>query len=218
MSAQLKIYLTGISLFLQIYLSAQDKIENYIKGNIPEPLSKNADAVCRLQEYDVEVKSPGKIVVRERHVYSILNVNAEKLSNYYTHYNKLTSINYVDGTLYNSSGKELKHFKKKDMSDFARDGEAFVSDDRMKVSGFNFNTYPYTVAYEEEDEEAGTLYIPGWYPPRTDKMSVELSRFVLTVPTDYKFRYKMVNTDIKPIITEKKDKKTYTWEIRNLMV
>jgi Domain of Unknown Function with PDB structure (DUF3857)/Transglutaminase-like superfamily len=218
MSAKLKICLTGIFLFLQIYLSAQDKIENYVKGEIPESLSKGADAVCRLEEYNVEVKSPGKIVVRERHVYSILNDNAEKLSNYYTHYNKLTTINYVDGALYNSVGKDLKHFKKKDMSDYARDGEAFVSDDRMKVSGFTCNAYPYSVSYEEEDEEAGAMYIPEWFPPVSHKMSVELSRYTLTVPSDYKFRYKMVNTDIKPVITEKKDKITYSWEIRNLPV
>jgi Domain of Unknown Function with PDB structure (DUF3857)/Transglutaminase-like superfamily len=218
MSAMLKTCLTGLFLFLQIYLSAQDKIENYVKGEISPSLTKDADAVCRLEEYDVEVKSPGKIIVRERHVYSVLNENADKLSNYNTHYNKLTSINYVDGILFNSSGKELKHFKKKDMSDVARDGDAFVSDDRMKIDGFNYNTYPYTVAYEEEDEEAGAMYIPGWYPPRTNKMSVELSRYVLTVPIDYKFRYKMVNTAIQPVIAEKKDKITYTWEIRNLPV
>jgi hypothetical protein len=218
MGARLKICLTGISLFLQIYLSAQDKIENYVKGEIPEILTKGADAVCRLEEYDVEVRSPGKIIVRERHVYTILNDNAEKLSDYYTHYNKLTTINSVDGALYNSAGKEMKHFKKKDMSDYARDGEAFVSDDRMKVSGFTYNAYPYSVTFEEEDEKAGAFYIPSWEPPRTDKISVELSRYVLTVPSDYKFRYKMVNSNVKPTVSEKKDKITYTWEIRDLPV
>ena len=70
MSSRLKICLTGTCLFLQIYLSAQDKIENYVKGEIPEILSKGADAVCRLEEYDVEVKSAGKIIVNKFHVLS----------------------------------------------------------------------------------------------------------------------------------------------------
>ena len=218
MSALLRILFTTICLLLQIYPYAQDKSENYIKGDIPETLKNDADAVCRLDETEVEIKSPGKIIVRTRHIFSILNENAERLSNYYTHYNKLKNINYVDGSLYSSLGKELKHFKKKDMSDYSRDGEAFVSDDRMKVSGFTYNTYPYTVDFEEEDEIAGALYIPQWLPPQTDKTSVELSRYILTVPADYECRYKMVNTDIKPVIMEKKDKKIYTWEIRNLPV
>ncbi len=203
MGAKLRTLMTGICLLLQIYLSAQDKSENYIKGDIPTLLTKDADAVCRLDEQEVEVKSPGKIIVRERHIYSILNDNAQNLADYRTGYDKLISINYVDGALYNSQGKELKHFKKKDMSDIASDADAFVSDERQKVDGFTCNSYPYTVDFEEEDEMAGTLNIPHWYPPRNNKMSLEVSRYIITVPTGYKFRYKLINSDIKPVITEK---------------
>jgi Domain of Unknown Function with PDB structure (DUF3857)/Transglutaminase-like superfamily len=218
MSAKLRVCLTGLFLFLQIYLSAQDKSENYIKGAIPDSLTKGADAVCRLDEQEVEILSPGKIVVRERHVYTILNDNAEGLSTYNTHYDKLTTINYANGTLYNSLGKELKHFKKKDMSDYSNPGIALVSDERMKTNSFSYNSYPYTVDYEEEDEEAGTFYLPDWEPPRSSKISVEVSRYILTAPVNYKFRYKLFNTDVKPTITTRKDKITYVWEIRNLPV
>jgi len=218
MSAKLRVCLTGLFLFLQIYLSAQDKSENYIKGAIPDSLTKGADAVCRLDEQEVEILSPGKIVVRERHVYTILNDNAEGLSTYNTHYDKLTTINYANGTLYNSLGKELKHFKTKDMFDYSNPGAALVSDDRVKSSRFSYNSYPYTVDYEEEDDMAGTYYIPDWDPPRSSKLSVEVSRYILTAPADYKFRYKLFNTSIKPTITTRKDKITYVWEIRNLPV
>src|SRR5450432_162561 len=218
MSAKLRVCLTGLFLFLQIYLSAQDKSENYIKGAIPDSLTKGADAVCRLDEQEVEILSPGKIVVRERHVYTILNDNAEGLSTYNTHYDKLTTINYANGTLYNSLGKELKHFRTKDMFDYSNPGAALVSDDRVKSSRFSYNSYPYTVDYEEEDDMAGTYYIPDWDPPRSSKLSVEVSRYILTAPVNYKFRYKLFNTDVKPTITTRKDKITYVWEIRNLPV
>lgn len=216
MGFKLRICLTGLLLFLQIYLSAQDKTENYIKAAIPDSLTQGADAVCRLDEHEVDILSPSKIVVRERHVYTLLNGNAEELATYNTHYDKLTLINYANGTLYDNQGKELKHFKKKDMSDYANEGDAMVSDERMKSSRFSYNNYPYTVDFEEEDDLAGTFYIPNWEPPRSNKISVQLSRYILTAPVGYKFRYKMFNTDIKPIITTKKDKVTYTWEIRNL--
>ena len=218
MSVKLRICHTIICLFLQIYLSAQDKNENYITAPIPDSLKKDADAVCRLDEHEFEIISPGKIFERERHIYTILNSNADKYSSYNTHYNKLTTINSVNGYLYNEVGKELKHFKKKDMYDVARDGEAFVSDDRMKSGSFTYTSYPFTVEYEEEDEDADALSLRGWYPPRSDKTSLLLSRYILIAPKEYKVRYKLMNSNIKPVITEKKDKIIYTWEVRNMPV
>jgi transglutaminase-like putative cysteine protease len=216
MSSMLRACLTGCFLFLQIYLSAQEKTENYIIGNLSDSLTNGADAVCRLDETDVEIISPGKIIIKQRSIYTILNENAEHLSTYYAHYNKLSTINDVEGTLYNLQGKEVKHFKKKDMADFPVEGEAFVSDDRMKIARLTYGPFPYTVEYKEEDALAGTYYLPRWEPPRSDKMSVQVSRYVLTTPADYKVRLKLINSDIQPVISEKKDKITYTWEVHNL--
>jgi hypothetical protein len=122
MSSKLRICLTGIFLLLQIYLYAQEKAENIIKANIPDSLTKGADAVCRLDETEVEIKSPGKIIVRERHMYTILNERADKLAEYVTTYDKLSTINYANGTLYSAEGREIRHFKKKDMSDYTNEG------------------------------------------------------------------------------------------------
>ena len=151
-------------------------------------------------------------------IYTILNEKAEHLARYVSTYDKCPRINYANGTLYNAEGKEIRHFKKKDMSDFTKEGAAFVSDERMKVSGFTYKIYPYTVDFEEEDEMAGTYYIPRWNPQRSEKISLGVSRYILTAPLDYKVRLKLINADIKPVITENKDKKTYVWEIRNLPV
>ena len=218
MGAKLRICLTGLCLLLQIYLYAQEKTENIIKREIPDSLTRNADAVCRLDETEVEVISPGKIIVRERHIYTILNEHADELARYVATYDKLSTLNYVNGTLYNALGKEIRHFKKKDMSDFTNEGDAFVTDARLKVSRFIYNSYPYTVAFEEENEIASAYYIPQWTPPRNEKMSLELSRYILTTPSDYKVRLKMINADIKPETIDKKDKMTYAWEIKNRTV
>jgi transglutaminase-like putative cysteine protease len=218
MGASPRICLTGILLILQIYLSAQEKASSIINAPIPDSLTKGADAVCLLDEMAVEILSVSKMTMRERHIYKILNRNAEYLANYETEYDKLTNINFVNGRLFNDHGAEIKSFKKKDMSDRTNDGDAFVSDDRMKVDGFSYNAFPYTVEFEEEDEKAGTMYLPSWTPPRSGTMSVKLSRFIVTVPTDYKFRTKQFFMDIKPVVSENKGKTTYTWEIRNLPV
>jgi len=218
MGEKLKICLTGLCLLLQIYLYAQEKTENIIRQTIPDSLTRDADAVCRLDETEVEIKSPAKIIVRERHIYTILNEKAEQLGRYIATYDKLSTLNYVSGTLYNSLGKEVNHFKKKDMSDFTNEGAAFVSDERLKLYSFTYNSYPYTVEFEQENEIASAYYIPEWTPTRTEKMSLELSRYTLSVPSGYKVRLKMINGEISPLTTEKKDNITYNWEIRNRRV
>ncbi len=218
MDVRLKACLTSFFLFLQIYLSAQEKTENYIKTSIPDSLISGADAVCRLSEKEVEIISPGKIIVKERNIYTILKENAEKLTTYYAHYSQLSSIEDIDGTLYNAQGKEVKHFKKKEMADFPMEGEAFVSDDRIKFAGFTYGSFPFSVAFEKKEEMSGTYFLPNWTPPRSDKISVQISRYILITPIDYKVRLKMINTDVKPTITQTKDKISYVWEIQNLPV
>ena len=218
MGASPRICLTGILLILQIYLSAQEKAATIINAPIPDSLTKGADAVCLLNEKVIEIISTSKMTVRDRNIYTILNRNAEHLAHYAKGYDKLININSVNGRLFNERGVEIKSFKKKDMSDYTADGIAFVSDERMKVASFGYNTFPYTVEFEEEDEQNGTMNLPDWVPPRSENMSVKLSRFIVTVPTDYKFRTKQFFMDIQPVVTQGNGKTTYTWEIRNLPV
>ena len=90
MSAKLKIVLTGILLFLQIYLCAQEKTENIIKQDIPDSLTKGADVVCRLAETTVEIKTPGKIIVHERNIYTILHDGGSAYGNFTVSYTHLT--------------------------------------------------------------------------------------------------------------------------------
>jgi len=195
-------------------LEAQD-IKELITAPIPDSLTADADAVCRLDEKEVEIFSPGKMIVRERHIYTILNDKANDQALYRTGYSNLSSIESVSGSLYNASGKEIRHFKKKDMSDYSADGQALVSDSRQKIYRFTYNIYPFTVSFEEEDEDHNMMGIPGWSPGNDSKMSLMLSRYRLIVPKDYKIRYKLVNADINPSIKEEKGKIIYTWEIRN---
>ena len=54
-------------------------------------------------------------------------------------------------------GKEIKHTKKSEWKDnSAYDGFSLLSDARYKENEFYSAEYPYTVAYEEEDDYNGT--------------------------------------------------------------
>jgi Domain of Unknown Function with PDB structure (DUF3857)/Transglutaminase-like superfamily len=219
MSVKLRICLTGIFLFLQIYLSAQEKAETYIKAPIPDSLTRGADAVCRLYEKHLEIKSPGHANVAERFIYTILNENGIEYSNVRVFYDKFTSINSIDIYVYDAAGKELKHFKKKDFDDRpVDDGSSFVNDIRCKTGTFTANVYPYSIVVEKDVTQDGILFPFNWNPPRSEKLSLQFARYTIAAPGDYRIRYKMINSDISPVIAEKDNKKTYSWEIHNFPI
>jgi hypothetical protein len=205
-------------IFLSCFASFLAKSQKFPASAIPDSLKENADMVVRLEEKSYEIKSNGQAVSNERHVYTILNEKGEYYATYKTGYNNKTIIiNSVNGYLYDATGKETGHFKKKDMEDRpAYDGSSFVNDERVKVGSLYSHTYPYTVEFEEEDEITELFQIGDWYPQANIRHSVEKSVYSISAPSDYKIRYKMLHSPLKPSIDEKGSKRTYTWEIHNL--
>jgi hypothetical protein len=184
---------------------------------IPDSLKKNADMVVRLEEQVMEIKSPGKATIRTKYAYTILGEAAERYAGYVSRYDKFTSINYINAALYDAMGKEIKHVKKKDMQDVSGTGEESLMDDaRYKEYDFYCHTYPYTVEYEEEDDIDGIRGFTPWMPLTRPWRSVQSSKYIITAPKNYVVRYKQFNYAVPPVITEISDKKTYTWEARNL--
>ncbi|HEV3223044.1 MAG TPA: DUF3857 and transglutaminase domain-containing protein [Puia sp.] len=187
---------------------------------IPDSLRENADVVVRLDEMIWDIKSAGEATSRKHIVYTILNEKGERYATYINYYNKNSRlINSISAYLYDASGREIRHYKKKDMEDLPyNDGMTFISDDRIKVGRFSYNMYPYTVEYEEEDDLNGFLGIGAWAPQNSLKSSVELSRYTIITPNDYEFKYRMLNSKIEPVVEliDKGFKKSYTWQIRGL--
>jgi transglutaminase-like putative cysteine protease len=209
----LKKYILFITMvFFAVCIKAQ-----YPVALIPDSLKKDAKMVIRLEEEIYEIKSPGKATEKEKRVYSIMNEDGKNYADYISSYDKFTSINYIDGRLYNAEGKEIKHVKKKDMTDESgSDDETLMTDTRYKRYNMEYGTYPYTASYEEEDDIDGIFHLPYWYPQPRPGISVEVSRLVVIAPKDYVLRYKQTNFNAGPVITEQGDKKVYTWEIKNL--
>jgi uncharacterized protein DUF3857/transglutaminase superfamily protein len=193
------------------------RAQTYNVSLIPDSLKKDARAVLRDEEIVLEIKSPGKAVIKERHAYTILNEKGDNLGGYASFYNKFISINSISGILYDMTGKELKKVKKKDMEDRSGVGEYNLIDDtRYKEHDFYCHNYPYTVEYQEEDEQDGVLYFDNWNPLKSSGVSTQHSKYIIIAPRNYTVRYKPLNCNITPVITESGDKKIYTWETGNL--
>jgi hypothetical protein len=209
----MKFIIGGLLLALSLDVSAQ----TYNVALIPDSLMKDARAVMREEEYVLEIKSPDKAIEKEHHVFTILNENADNIGGYSSWYDKFTSINWIDGILYDAKGKEVKHVKKKDMEDRSYVSEETLADDvRMKMHNFYCRVYPYTVDYDEEDEMNGILHFSGWAPLYSSGISTQHSKYVIIAPANYQVRYKPVNCNFQPVVTTSGDKKIYTWEISNL--
>lgn len=196
-------------------LSAQ----SYNVALIPDSLKKGARAVLREEEYIMEIKSPAKAITKEHHVYTIFNEGADDMGGYVSWYGRFNAINSISGVLYDGTGKELKRVKKKDMEDRSYTSEGnLVDDERYKEYNFYCRIYPYTVDYQEEDEINGILGFNDWTPLRKAGISTQHSKYIIIAPKDYQIRYKPVNCNFQPVITETGDKKIYTWEANNLPV
>jgi Domain of Unknown Function with PDB structure (DUF3857)/Transglutaminase-like superfamily len=211
----MKKILVGWGLLLGLSVSASAQAYNV--ELIPDSLRRGVRAVMREDEMILEIKSPQKAIFKERRVFTILNENADNIGGYSSWYDKFTSINWIEGVLYDANGKEVKHVKKKDMEDRSYISEENLADDaRYKAHNFYCRVYPYTVDYSEEDEMNGILHFDRWAPLYSTGISTQHSKYVIIAPAEYLVRYKPVNCNFQPVVTTSGDKKVYTWEISNL--
>ena len=183
---------------------------------IPQALLKNANVVKRLEEESFELVSASEARYRYKIALTILNEAGEIHSSFYTHYNKFRDLRSFDGDLYDMTGKRIKSVKKSDIKDYSgTDDVTLIDDMRYKFHDFYYKSYPYTVVYEIEVKYDGTMFFPTWLPAEK-LMSVEKSRFTAICPSNYNLRYKAFNSAPEPQITEKGNRKTYSWELTNL--
>ncbi len=208
-----KIPLLFVALLIVVFTKAQE----YNVLLIPDSLRKGASVVKRSEEYILTIKSPAKYTLYKKHAYTILNASSRYYAKYVTGYDKFSSIISVSGRMFNSMGKQIKHTKKSEWTDnSAYDGFSLLSDARYKENEFYSAEYPFTVEYEEEDEHNGTQGFPVWMPQSNPLMSVQNSKFTIIAPADYVVRFKQMNFKDAPVISQKGDIKTYTWEINNI--
>lgn len=190
---------------------------DYAVSKIPETLLKNSHVVKRMEEKRFELKNTGEAYYTIKYALTVLDENGDKYTNMVVHYDKFTEIRSLDGTLFDATGKELKHVKNKDIRDISGVSDNnLMDDDRVKFHNFYNKVYPYTVEYTIELKFNGTMFYPSWMPLEDESYSVQESHFVFVCPSSYKFRYKASNYDGQPVVTNEKDKQVSTWQVKNL--
>lgn len=190
----------------------------YPVSAIPAELRENVNVVFRHDEMVFRIVSKNKASYYVHQVITILNDKGKAYASDIVSYSKLSKIRDINGTVYDSDGKQIKRLKNNEIVDQSSfDGYSLYSDARFKSLDLSQTTYPYTVEIEYEVEYKYLFYIPSFVLIPDEKISAEYSSYVLEFPTELKPRYKVKNTDVKPTLGKSKDGLDFIrWDFRNV--
>ncbi|TAH06177.1 MAG: DUF3857 domain-containing protein [Sphingobacteriales bacterium] len=191
---------------------------SYAFNKIKPELLKGAHVVKRFEEIRFSVKSIKKAILYHKYAFTVLNEQGDIYARLLEGYDKIHSIESIEGSLYDANGTKIKSLKKNEIQDRSgTDDNNLADDSRVKYHNFYHKVYPYTVEYEFETEYNGTLFFPIWLPIDNEHVAVEYSSFKLICATDYVFRHKALNYREAPKESIERGDKVYTWEVNNFM-
>jgi transglutaminase-like putative cysteine protease len=190
--------------------------QNFSVSAIPDSLIAGANAVKRMEELHVVIRTLDKVIVKHHYAITILNEKGDQYAEYSNSYSSMHELSDISGNLYDASGKKIRSVKKKDIADVANsDGFSLALDSRTKVHNFYQRQYPYTVEYEDEELVRGTYFLNSWHPVEDGNFAVEQSRYIVEVPADYNLRIKQYNFNGPPLVVKTPDVVSHTWELKN---
>ena len=191
----------------------------YPVSDIPEALKNNVNVVFREDKMVFTIHSESKASFYVHQVVTIFNEKGKKYAVEVIGYDKLSKIKDLSGTVYDALGKQIKRLKNNEIYDqSAFDGFSLYSDNRFKSIDLTQGTYPYTVEFEYEIEYKYLFSIPGFVLIPDEKIAVQNSSYQLRYPQNLEPRYKVSNTDAKPLQGKTSDGlQSLTWSFSNVL-
>jgi len=173
--------------FSTTLLTAQKS--EYTSLLISDSLKQNANAVVRLDQIDILISSQRIMNVKQKRVVTVLNEKGQEAIDAYENYNKKTTVENIQATVFDAFGNEIKKIKRKDFRDqCATDGGTVFSDSRYVFLDYTPTQYPFTIIYESEIETSTTAFIPSWFPLNDYQLSVEKSILNVSYPDNLGFK------------------------------
>ncbi|WKB80159.1 DUF3857 domain-containing transglutaminase family protein [Cellulophaga lytica] len=199
----------SLILLLAVQLSeAQETIHQSLLIN--SNLTKNANAVVRLDEMNIHISSKTKMNIKHKRIVTVLNKYGSNATHTFRGYDLDSRLISMQALVFNQFGKQIDKFKEKDFKDVsAVDGSTLYSDSRIKYLEYTPIAYPYTVefTYEYTTSNTGEL-LPIWYFLDEFYLSTEKSSITFTYDEEsFKPEVREVNLkglDVKKDITKGK--------------
>ncbi|WP_420572034.1 DUF3857 domain-containing protein [Kordia sp.] len=209
----MRIKLLVITAFL-ITLStvkAQDDLTNYL--TLPQELTKNANAVVRLDETIIEVKAINDMEISKKRIVTVLNENGLRRIGAYVWYDNVVRVKNAEVKIYNKFGKQIKKIRERDFIDAsAVSGGTMYSDSRIKYLDYTPIEYPFTVAFTSKIQTKNTASLPS-FNPLGYYVGVQKSTYKITYPLGFTMHKKELNLDEFNVVKDEREGKlSYTIE------
>uniref|UniRef100_UPI0026EDCE15 DUF3857 domain-containing protein n=1 Tax=Flavobacterium alvei TaxID=2080416 RepID=UPI0026EDCE15 len=189
----MKFLLSSLIAFLFATTISAQKTE-YTNSSIPDSLKQNANAIVRLDQIDILISSQRSMNVKQKRIVTVLNEKGQEAINAYEYYDKKTTVEDIQATVFDAFGNEIKKIKRKDFRDqCATDGGTIFSDGRVIYLDYTPIQYPFTVVYESEVETSTTAFVPEWMPLDNYLVSIEKSILNVQCPDNLGFRKNELN-------------------------
>src|SRR5690606_2444127 len=169
-----------LALFLFIAYFQSFSQEYYNSLLIPKELKENANAVVRLDETFIEIKSINQLLIKKKYIITVLNKEGNKNILDWVYYDNSIKINQSQATVYDAVGKEIKKFKKKDfINQSAVDQMSLYSDAKISYINYTPTQYPYTFEINYQTQTPNTVFIPTAYITNNYNVSVQEYKYNL---------------------------------------
>lgn len=208
--------LTPLLLFTCLSPSFSGEVK-YPVSAIDTALLRNAAMVVRTDETTLEIRSNNLEVVKVHYVLTILNASAAENAVFKAFYDKFITVNEFKGSMYDGSGKLIRNFNSKDISDeSAIPSGILYTDDRVKYFRPVLGFYPVTLEFFSEQTIKRILFYPAIRPQDDFEQAIEYASFEVLAPDSLFPRFKELRIPANTItqgdgITHKK------WEFHNLL-
>lgn len=170
--------------------------QNYSTAEIPENLTKNAQAVIRNNTDIYTLKSVDEMDVERKYAITIMDKSGDDFSTVMIHYNPETKISNIRVNLYDTFGKLIKSYAKKDFSDYTYNSSgALYVDDRVLFLKPTSTMYPFTVETIYEMHTSNTININTFSPFHSFDVALQNANFKIINNAGIKIRKKISDNE-----------------------
>lgn len=207
----------ALSFFLALCLIKKVYAQDII--NPPKVLGdtsflKNASVIKREEDILLEITDIDRYTYTVHKVLTVLNENGKGALAFVQDTYKFLSLDEADIKVYDANGKQIGHYKKRDMVTIAN-GDGLIEDGNYTYYEVAASKFPITVEYNYKLKSSGTTSYPS-YNVIAYGEAVEKSAFTVRVLKELDIRYREENIELKPIVTEDGKYKQYQWAVSNL--
>src|SRR5688572_25830957 len=102
-----------------VVYSLPAQIVSYNLAAVPEAVKKEADVIRRYEDILFEVTDIDRAFQKVQQVFTVLNADGKDILTFHEYTSKFRALGDVDIKVFDSMGKQLMRYKKKDLSSIA---------------------------------------------------------------------------------------------------